>query len=153
MYGEALDHDPSYGRAYAGIADTWMQLADDWIPPSEAYPEAKTAARRALELDDTLAEAHTALGKVLGWFDWDFDGAELALRRAVSSNPQYADAHWGLGSILPPNGQMDEAIEEMEREMVTAALRDCGGNKSRAARQLGVPRSTLYHLIERHGLS
>jgi len=113
QFRKALEHDPGYGRAYAGIADTLMQLADDWVPPDEAYPEAMEAARKAIALDESLAEAHTALGKVLGWFEWDFDGAELALRRAVSANPRYADAHWALGTILPPNGQLDEAIEEM----------------------------------------
>ena len=112
LYAEALERDPDFGRAWAGIADTWMQLADDWVAPEKAYPEAKAAAERAIELDDTLAEAHTARGKVLGWFDWDFDAAELALRRAVASNPRYADAHWGLASILPANGQMEAAIEE-----------------------------------------
>jgi TolB-like protein/Tfp pilus assembly protein PilF len=111
-YAQALTHDPGYGRAYAGMADTWMQLADDWVAPETAYPEAKAAAEKAIQLDDGLAEAHTARGKVLGWFEWDFDGAELALRRAVASNPRYADAHWGLASILPSNGQMEGAIEE-----------------------------------------
>ena len=112
QYQEALQHDPGYGRAYAGIADTWMQLADDWVPPEQSYPEAKAAAQKAIALDDSLAEAHTALGKVYGWFEWDFDRAELALRRAVAANPKYPDAHWGLGSILPPNGQLSGAIEE-----------------------------------------
>ncbi|MFV2007929.1 MAG: tetratricopeptide repeat protein, partial [Longimicrobiales bacterium] len=113
QYRQALEHDPKYGRAYAGIADTWMQLADDWVAPDQSYPEAKAAAQKAIDLDESLAEAHTALGKVHGWFEWDFDRAELALRRAVATNPKYPDAHWGLGSILPPNGQLGAAIEEM----------------------------------------
>lgn len=113
FYGRALDADPGYARAYAGIADSWMNLADDWMPPETAYPEAQRAAERAVKLDDTLAEAHTALGKVLGWYEWDFDKAELALRRAVAANPKYADAHWGLGTILPPNGQLEEGLQEM----------------------------------------
>jgi tetratricopeptide (TPR) repeat protein len=113
LYDQALEHDPSYARAHAGIADTWMQLADDWAPPDQAYPEARKAAERALQLDPNLAEAHTARGKVLGWFEWDFDAAELALRRAVGANRKYGDAHWGLGSILPATGQLDEAIAEM----------------------------------------
>lgn len=113
LYAEALEHDASYARAWAGIADTWMQLADDWEPPDQAYPEARRAAEKALQLDPGLAEAHTAVGKVLGWFEWDFDGAELALRRAVGANRKYGDAHWGLGSILPATGQLDEAIDEM----------------------------------------
>ena len=122
IYRRALELDPGYGRAYAGIADTLMQLADDWMPPEEAYPQAMEAARKAIELDDSLAEAHTALGKVLGWFKWDFDGAELALRRAVAANPNYADAHWGLASILPSNGQLYEAIEEMRKAVAIDPL-------------------------------
>jgi tetratricopeptide (TPR) repeat protein len=111
IYRQALEHDPSYARAYAGMADTWMQLADDWEAPDRAYPEARKAAEKAIELD--LPEAHTALGKVLGWFEWDFDGAELALRRAVGADRKYGDAHWGLGSILPATGLLDDAVEEM----------------------------------------
>ncbi|GMR14246.1 MAG: hypothetical protein BMS9Abin29_2490 [Gemmatimonadota bacterium] len=122
QYRTALEHDPKYGRAYAGIADTWMQLADDWVPPEQAYPEAKEAAQKAIDLDESLAEAHTALGKVHGWFEWDFDRAELALRRAVATNPKYPDAHWGLGSILPPNGQLGAAIEEMRTALALDPL-------------------------------
>jgi TolB-like protein/Flp pilus assembly protein TadD len=122
QYRQALEHDPSYGRAYAGIADTWMQLADDWVPPEQSYPEAKAAAQKAIDLDESLAEAHTALGKVHGWFEWDFDRAELALRRAVAANPKYPDAHWGLGSILPPNGQLGGAIEEMRAALALDPL-------------------------------
>ncbi|HSM35241.1 MAG TPA: tetratricopeptide repeat protein [Longimicrobiales bacterium] len=113
IYRQALEHDPSYARAYAGMADTWMQLADDWEAPDRAYPEARKAAEKAIALDPRLPEAHTALGKVLGWFEWDFDGAELALRRAVGANRKYGDAHWGLGSILPATGLLDDAVEEM----------------------------------------
>lgn len=122
QYQQALEHDPDYGRAYAGIADTWMQLADDWVSPEEAYPAAKAAAQKAIDLDESLAEAHTALGKVHGWFEWDFDRAELALRRAVAANPKYPDAHWGLGSILPPNGQLGGAIEEMRAALALDPL-------------------------------
>lgn len=113
LYEAALARDSTYARAHAGIADAWMYLADDWVAPADAYPRAKSAAERAIQLDETLAEAHSALGKVLGWFYWDFDGGELALRRAVASNPNYADAHWGLGSLLPANGRALEAVEEM----------------------------------------
>jgi adenylate cyclase len=113
LYREALKEDPGYARALAGIADSWMNLADDWVAPNEAYPKAKEAALKALAIEPGLAEANTALGKVLGWYDWEFDAAELALRRAVASNPKYAEAHWALGSLLPTNGRLDEAIAEM----------------------------------------
>jgi adenylate cyclase len=113
-YQAALAVDANYAHAYAGIADSWMNLADDWVSPHEAYPKARQAASRAIELNPALAEAHTALGKVLGWYDWDFNAAELALRRAVAANPKYADAHWGLGSVLPANGRMQEALSSMQ---------------------------------------
>jgi adenylate cyclase len=122
LYEQALQLDPRFAQAQAGIADTWMQLADDWVAPTEAYPKAKAAARRALELNPDLAEAHTAVGKVLGWFDWDFDSAELALRRAVASNPKYADAHWGLGSVLPTTGRLDEGLAEMRTALALDPL-------------------------------
>ncbi|MGH7587520.1 MAG: adenylate/guanylate cyclase domain-containing protein [Gemmatimonadota bacterium] len=113
LYHQALERSPGYAEAWAGIADTWMNLADDYVPPKEAYAAAKQAAAKALDLDSELAEAHTALGKVFGWYDWDFPRGELALRRAVATNPNYADAHWGLGSLLPTVGRLKEALQEM----------------------------------------
>ncbi len=122
LYREALRDDPGYARAWAGIADCWMLLADDWMAPNEAYPKAKEAALKALAIDPGLAEANTALGKVLGWYDWDFDAGELALRRAVASNPKYADAHWGLATLLPTNGRLDESVEEMRTALALDPL-------------------------------
>jgi serine/threonine-protein kinase len=122
LFAKALEHDPKFAQAYTGIADSWMLLADDWVAPREAYPRAKEAARQALALDPNLAEAHTALGKVLGWFDWDFDSAELALRRAVGANPKYAEAHWGLASVLPPSGRLQEAIRVLRTALTLDPL-------------------------------
>lgn len=122
FYEHALDADPTYARAFAGIADSWMSLADDWVAPEEAYPKAKEAARRSLELDDSLSEAHTAMGKVLGWYEWDFQSAELALRRAVARSPSYAEAHYALGSVLPPNGNMAEGLTEMREALALDPL-------------------------------
>lgn len=121
-YEQALECDPSYAKAYAGIADTWMGLSDDWVAPDEGYPKAKKAAERALELEPSLAEAHTARGKVLGWYEWKFDEAELALRRAVGTSPNYPDAHWGLATILPANGQLEEGLEEMRTALALDPL-------------------------------
>ena len=120
LYGQALDHSPDYARAWAGIADSWMHLADDYVPPEEGYTAAKEAADKALELEPELAEAHTARGKVLGWYEWKFAEGELALRRAVGANPNYAEAHWALGSLLPTTGHMKEALKEVR----TAQLLD-----------------------------
>jgi TolB-like protein/Tfp pilus assembly protein PilF len=113
FYRQALRHSPDYAKAWAGIADSWMHLADDYVPPDEGYAAAKEAAERALELEPELAEAHTARGKVLGWYEWKFAEGELALRRAVGANPNYADAHWALGSLLPTTGHMKEALQEI----------------------------------------
>ena len=122
LYRQALREDPGYARAWAGIADCWTSLADDWLSPNEAYPKAKEAALKALALDGSLSEAHTALGKVLGWYEWNFDAGELALRRAVASNPNYADAHWGLATLLPTNGRLEEAVAEMREALALDPL-------------------------------
>ena len=115
FYQRVLLQDPAYARAYAGIADCWCQLADDWVAPDEAYPRAKNAALRALEFDPQLAEAKTSLGKVYGWYDWKFADAERELREAVSLNPNDAEAAWSFGSVLPTVGKLGEAISEMRR--------------------------------------
>ncbi len=115
FYQHVLLQDPGFARAYAGIADCWCQLADDWIAPEEAYPRAKAASKRALEYDPQLVEAMTSLGKVLCWYEWDFRGAEVHLRQAVALNPNDAEAAWSFGSALPTVGKLGEAIEEMRR--------------------------------------
>lgn len=117
FYQHVLLQDPGFARAYAGIADCWCQLADDWIAPEEAYPRAKAASKRALEYDPQLAEAMTSLGKVLCWYEWDFAGAERQLRQAVSLNPNDAEAAWSFGSALPTVGKLGEAISEMRRSV------------------------------------
>jgi serine/threonine-protein kinase len=122
FFEQALAQDPGYARAYAGIADCWSNLADDWVVPDDAYPRAKAAAMRALELDPRLAEAITSIGKVLCWYEWDFQGAERELRRAVSINANYAEAHFVFGSVLPAVDKLDEGIEEMRSALVLDPL-------------------------------
>ena len=115
LFEQALDNDPGYARAYCGIADCWAGLADYWASPAEAYPKAKSAALRAIQLEPTLSEAYTSLGKVLAWFEWQFDRASEALAKAVQYNPNYADAHFVLGSVLPCIGRLAEGVEEMAK--------------------------------------
>jgi eukaryotic-like serine/threonine-protein kinase len=121
-FQHALLQDPGYARAYAGIADCWCDLADDWVVPDDAYPRAKASAIRALEHDPALAEAITSVGKVLGWYEWDFAGAERELRRAVTLNPNLAEAHFVFGSVLPSVGRLDEGIEEMRKALTLDPL-------------------------------
>jgi serine/threonine protein kinase/tetratricopeptide (TPR) repeat protein len=117
-FEQALAKDPAYAQALAGIADSWSRLADDFVAPGEAYPKAKAAAIRALELDAALPEALAALGRVQAWYEWDFAGAERELRKAVKLNPSYADAHFVLGSALPTLGRLAEGIEELRQALV-----------------------------------
>ena len=121
-YERVLRLEPSYARAYAGMADCWCRLADDWMAPDDAYPRAKTAATRALEHDPHLADAYTSLGKVLGWYEWRFADAEQQLRRAVDLGPNYAEAHFAFGSVLPAVGLLGEAISEIRKALALDPL-------------------------------
>jgi eukaryotic-like serine/threonine-protein kinase len=122
FFQQSLLQDPAYARSYAGIADCWTQLADDFVVPDDAYPRAKAAATRALEHDPDLVEAITGIGKVLCWYEWDFAGAERQLRRAVTLNDNHADAHWAFGSVLPTVGRLAEAIQELRKALVLDPL-------------------------------
>jgi len=121
-FQQALLQEPGFARAYAGIADCWCDLADNWVVPDDAYPRAKASAIRALEHDPALAEAITSVGKVLGWYEWDFAGAEHELRRAVTLNPNYAEAHFVFGSVLPSVGRLGEGIEEIRKALTLDPL-------------------------------
>ena len=122
FFQQALMRDPGFAQAFAGIADCWADLGDDWVAPDDAYPRAKAAATRALEYDPNLADAMTSLGKVLCWHEWDFASAARQLERAVIVNPSHAEAHYVLGSTLPAIGRLDEAIEEMRKAITLDPL-------------------------------
>ena len=122
LFQQSLLQDPGYARSYAGIADCWCNLADDWVVPDDAYPRAKAAATRALQQDPELAEAIASIGKVLCWYEWDFAGAEQQLRRAVALNANYAEGHWAFGSVLPTVGKLGEAVEEMRKALTLDPL-------------------------------
>jgi serine/threonine protein kinase/tetratricopeptide (TPR) repeat protein len=122
LYQQALLQDPALARAYAGIADAWCNLADDWVAPDDAYPRAKGASERALQRDPELAEAITSLGKVLGWHEWKFAEAETHLARAVVLAPNYAEAHYVHGTMLPAVGRLRDGIDTMHRALVLDPL-------------------------------
>ena len=112
----AIERDPGYARAYAGLADCYHVPANP-LPPREKMPLAKSAAMKALQLDDTLVEAHTALARVLFAFDWDWPGAEKEFKRAIELNPQYALAHQWYGGYLSTTGRFREADAEKKRAL------------------------------------
>jgi TolB-like protein/DNA-binding winged helix-turn-helix (wHTH) protein/Flp pilus assembly protein TadD len=117
-FNQAIEEDPKYAQAYSGIADTYALLGD-WqyavMTPAQAYPKAKAAALKAVELDQALGEAHNSLAFVLDGFDWDLDGGGKEFRRAIELNPGYATAHHWYAWHLALLGRYDEAIVEMKK--------------------------------------
>ena len=117
-FNQAIAKDPNYAAAYSGLADTFALLGD-WqyalMPTKEAVPKAKAAALKALELDDTLGEAHNSLAFCLDGYDWNFDAAESEFRRAIELNPGYAPAHHWYAWHLALLGRNNDALAEMRR--------------------------------------
>ncbi len=112
----AVQKDPRYALSYAGLADTYSLLGDEgYLPPSEAWPKAKAAAMQALDIDDTLAEAHTSLGLVKEHFEWDWTGAEREFKRAIELNPNSATAHHWYGDYLANMGRPEEGLRETKK--------------------------------------
>lgn len=118
-FQHAIELDPAYAQAYAGLADAYALLGsmggNSVLPRSEAMPRAKAAAEKALAIDDTLAEAHTSLAFVRMHYEWDWSAAEREFRRAIEINPNYATAHHWYAYYFTAMGQMDEAIAEIRR--------------------------------------
>jgi TolB-like protein/Tfp pilus assembly protein PilF/tRNA A-37 threonylcarbamoyl transferase component Bud32 len=115
-FKQAIDKDPGYALAYAGLADAYITLPDyAHMPPAEALITAKKAALRALEIDEMLAEAHASLGFAVHELEWDWVAAERHLERALEINPRYATAHHWYALFLMRMGRFGEAIKEMEK--------------------------------------
>ncbi len=115
-FNQALSKDPSYALAYAGLADSYGLLElYGAASPADSFPQAKAAAKKALELDDTLAEAHTSLASVLNDYDFDFEQSLKEFERAIQLNPNYATAHHWYSSNLVALGQFDRAVAEGKR--------------------------------------
>jgi TolB-like protein len=114
-FEQVVSLDPNYALAWSGMADCYSMLpiaCDE--PAKEILPKALAAARKAVELDDGLAEAHSSLGTVKVWMDWDWPGAEAAFQRALSLNPSYVQAHRYYACLLSHTGRHSEAAAEME---------------------------------------
>jgi TolB-like protein/DNA-binding winged helix-turn-helix (wHTH) protein/Tfp pilus assembly protein PilF len=117
-FQQAIAIDPTYALAYSGLSDAYCLLADfGLVPEKEGYLRAKDAALKALELDDTLAEAHSALALIKSSYDWDWSGADREVRRAIELNPSDVDAHRLHAEVLWQTGRLDEAISETKRTL------------------------------------
>jgi TolB-like protein/DNA-binding winged helix-turn-helix (wHTH) protein/Tfp pilus assembly protein PilF len=117
-FNQAIEEDPNYAQAYSGLADTYALLGD-WqyavVTPKEAFPKAKAAAIKALEIDSSLGEAHNSLAFILDGFDWDLQSGGKEFQRAIELNPGYATAHHWYAWHLSLLNRYDEAIAEMRK--------------------------------------
>jgi serine/threonine protein kinase/Tfp pilus assembly protein PilF len=121
-FNKAIEKDPNYALAWAGLANGYWEDSDIHIAPHDAMSKAKQAALKALTLDDTLAEAHAALAIEMTAYDWDWANAEKEFRRAIELNPDYPTAHAQYGWYLSLMGRHEEAIAEVKRATVLDPL-------------------------------
>jgi serine/threonine-protein kinase len=115
LYNRAIDIDPNYALAYAGLADSYFFMSNLFMPPKEAIPRSQAAAKKALEIDETLAEAHAALAMASANYDWQWVEGERDFKRAIELNPGYAPVHNQYGIFLIYLKRFDEAQREMDR--------------------------------------
>src|ERR1043166_9947683 len=116
-FHQALAIAPGYAAAYAGLADSYFRLSTSYWPPKDAYPKAMEAVLKALDLDETLAEAHAVLGIIKKRCDWDWVAARKAFERAIEINPDYPTAHQWYGNYLDSLGRFDDALREKNRAL------------------------------------
>jgi tetratricopeptide (TPR) repeat protein len=115
-FKEAIAKDPYYALAYAGLSDTYASAAvNNWIPSKEAFPMAKEAASKALELDPNLAEVHVTSGAISMFYDLDWNAAERQYKRAFELNPNYPETYEVYSYLLSCTGRVGEGIEMAKR--------------------------------------
>ncbi len=112
-FRQATEKDPRYALAYAELANAYAYLGDyEEIPPQENYAKVKAALTRALEIDDTLGEAHAILADGLHLYEWNWSAAEREFKRAIELNPNYAEAHHAYSHYLLERGRVAESLAE-----------------------------------------
>ena len=115
FYQQAIEKDPSFALAYSGLAETYVLFSSyDVASGADSMPQAKAAALRALAIDESLAEAHTALGFYLSNYEWDRVGSEKEYRRAIELKPNYATAHHWFGADLANVKRFDDSLTELQ---------------------------------------
>jgi serine/threonine protein kinase/Flp pilus assembly protein TadD len=113
FFNQAIETDPAYALAHAGLADCYVPLGYwTFLAPQDAFPKAKAAAEKALQLDRTIAEAHAVLGGVNLCFEWRWQQSEADLKRAIELNPNYPRAHQMYAELLTVMGEFDKASSE-----------------------------------------
>ena len=123
-FHQAIERDPHYALAYVGIADAYFLLSSQFVPPREAMPKVKDAATRALQLDESLAEAHTMLAMVNAFYEYNFRSAGVEFKRGVELDPGSASAHQWRGYFLIAMGQQQGALDELTKARELDPLSD-----------------------------
>ena len=122
--------DPGYAPTYVGLADSHVVLGNfGTYRPKEISPAAIAAAQKALEIDDTLGEAHASLAQVTFNYDWDWDGAEQEYLKAIELRPGYATVHHWYALFLSHAGRLDHALTEIRRAQELDPLSPVIANK------------------------
>jgi len=124
-FQQAIQKDPNYALAYAGLANSYISLGQPWggdMSPKEVLPQAKAAATRALEIDDSLGEAHLALARIIQLYDWDWPAVETEYRKALELNPNDAMARNWYGEYLQEMGRNEEAFAQIRQAMLLDPL-------------------------------
>jgi eukaryotic-like serine/threonine-protein kinase len=166
MFERAQAIAPDWAPSYVGLANyyTTLPFVSD-TPPVDVLPKARAAVVKALELDETLAEAHAANAYIQAYFEWDWQAAEKEYRRALALQPNYADAHFSYSRFLASRGRLDEAIAQIKEAITldpltpslkanTALLNYFGGRYPEALAQLtAVLRTDSTDIIARWGLA
>jgi tetratricopeptide (TPR) repeat protein len=117
-FQKAIDIQPDYAAAWGGLADAYLMPAEEFKSPASAgMPQAETAARKALELDDRAAEAHSSMAMIQLFYRWNWAVAERESARAVELNPNLAEGHFVRSYVLRPLNRMDEALQEEKKAM------------------------------------
>ena len=116
FFEQAIDSDPNYALAYAGLSDCYNLLTDyAGVPPNESFPRAKASAKKALEIDDTVAEAHVSLAHAYLSYDWNWKDAEAEYRRGIELSPNYATGHHWFGWYWAMLANEEEALARIRQ--------------------------------------
>jgi len=163
FFQQAIAADADYAPAYAGLSDCYQVMVNlDQLKAAEGFARARTAALKALELDKTLAEAHTSLASIKEDYDWDWQGAESEYEQALELNANYATAHHWYSNFLASLGRVDQAIEEVKKaealdplspvlDLVLAQAYCQAGSCEQAIEELKKTVETYPDFAEAHG--
>jgi TolB-like protein/Tfp pilus assembly protein PilF len=152
-FEKAIALDQNYALAYFGLAESYrsISMVGD-LRPKDTFPQAASAARKAIELDPALAEPHVTLEFVKTWFEWDWAGAEKEARRAIELNPNLAFAHIALAQALAAEGRFQEALEHASRarqlDPVSPLITALNGSALIGAKHYDAARDLLLHAVE-----